>query len=230
MFGLPLDNTRLVVLSACDTGRAEATHANEVIGLVRALIYAGARTLVLSFWEVDSDATALWMRVSTMLRSLGPIAEAARVALTRVKSNPAYSHPYYWAAFDDRPLAWATCFGTSERAYPPLGGESTVQRSRQLRALRVRLSGGPISPDRDRRRHRSGRARRAVSVRGRALFRLPRVVVPSMLLILLPVVFLLCGSPDCDVRSSARRPDRRKDGPLCWRGAAWCWPSSRFSS
>ena len=54
MFGLPLDNSRLVVLSACDTGRAEATHANEMIGLVRALIYAGAGALVLSYWEVDS--------------------------------------------------------------------------------------------------------------------------------------------------------------------------------
>jgi len=99
MFGLPLDNSRLVVLSACDTGRAEATHANEVIGLVRALIYAGAGALVLSYWEVDSDATALWMRTFYEAALTRPIAEAARVALTRVKSDPAYSHPYYWAAF-----------------------------------------------------------------------------------------------------------------------------------
>jgi len=99
MFGLPLDNSRIVVLSACDTGRAEATHANEVIGLVRALIYAGAGALVLSYWEVDSDATALWMRSFYEAALTRPIAEAARVALTRVKNDPAYSHPYYWAAF-----------------------------------------------------------------------------------------------------------------------------------
>jgi CHAT domain-containing protein len=99
MFGLPLDNSRIVVLSACDTGRAEATHGNEIIGLVRALIYAGAGTLVLSYWEVDSDATALWMQSFYEAALTRPIAEAARVALMRVKSNPAYSHPYYWAAF-----------------------------------------------------------------------------------------------------------------------------------
>jgi len=99
MFGLPLDNSRLVVLSACDTGRAEATHANEIIGLVRALIYAGAGALVLSYWEVDSDATALWMQTFYQAALTRPIAEAARVALTRVKSDPAYTHPYYWAAF-----------------------------------------------------------------------------------------------------------------------------------
>jgi hypothetical protein len=97
--GLPLDNSRLVVLSACDTGRAEATHANEIIGLVRALIYAGAGALVLSYWEVDSDATALWMQTFYQAALTRPIAEAARLALTRVKSDPAYSHPYYWAAF-----------------------------------------------------------------------------------------------------------------------------------
>ena len=62
MFGLPLDRSRLVVLSACETGRAEATHGNEILGMVRALIYAGAGTLVLSYWEVDSAATALWMQ------------------------------------------------------------------------------------------------------------------------------------------------------------------------
>jgi CHAT domain-containing protein len=89
----------LVVLSACETGRAEATHGNEILGLVRALIYAGAGTLVLSYWEVDSDATALWMQTFYEAALTRPVAEAARVALVRVKSNPAYSHPYYWAAF-----------------------------------------------------------------------------------------------------------------------------------
>jgi CHAT domain-containing protein len=99
MFGLQLDNSRLVVLSACETGRAEATHGNETLGLVRALIYAGAGTLVLSYWEVDSDATAVWMQSFYEAARTRPIAEAARVALMRVKSSPAHGHPYYWAAF-----------------------------------------------------------------------------------------------------------------------------------
>jgi CHAT domain-containing protein/tetratricopeptide (TPR) repeat protein len=99
MFGLPLDNNRLVVLSACETGRAAATHGNEVLGIERSLIYAGAGTLVLSYWEVDSDATALWMQTFYQAASTRPMAEAARIAAQRVKANPAYSHPYYWAAF-----------------------------------------------------------------------------------------------------------------------------------
>jgi CHAT domain-containing protein len=99
MFGLPLEKSRLVVLSACETGRAEATHGNEILGMVRGLLYAGAGTLVLSYWEVDSEATALWMRTFYEAAFSRPMAEAARVALLRVKSQSAYSHPYFWAAF-----------------------------------------------------------------------------------------------------------------------------------
>lgn len=99
MFGLSLDKSRLVVLSACETGRAEATHGNEIIGMVRALIYAGAETLVLSNWKVDSAATALWMQSFYEAALSRSMPGAARAALVKVKSNPAYSHPYYWAAF-----------------------------------------------------------------------------------------------------------------------------------
>ena len=99
MFGLPLNKSRLVVLSACVTGRAEATHGNEVLGMVRALMYAGAGTLVLSHWEVNSAATALWMQTFYEAAQSRPLQEAARLALVKVKSDPAYSHPFFWAAF-----------------------------------------------------------------------------------------------------------------------------------
>ena len=99
MFGLPLDGARLVVLSACETGRAESTHANELMGMARALIFAGAGALVLSHWEVDSAATAEWMKVFYAEAANRPLAEAARTALQRLKARPEYQHPYYWAAF-----------------------------------------------------------------------------------------------------------------------------------
>jgi CHAT domain-containing protein/tetratricopeptide (TPR) repeat protein len=99
MFGLPLHESRLVVLSACETGRAKATHGNEILGMVRALMYAGAGSLVLSYWNVDSAATALWMQSFYEAALSRPLPEAARVALMKVKSKPEYSHPYFWAAF-----------------------------------------------------------------------------------------------------------------------------------
>jgi CHAT domain-containing protein len=99
MFGLPLDKARLVVLSACETGEAEATHADEILGPIRALLYAGAGALVVSYWKVDSAATAIWMRAFYRRSLRAPLAEGARLASMQVRSRPEYRHPFYWAAF-----------------------------------------------------------------------------------------------------------------------------------
>lgn len=99
MFGLPLDHARLVVLSACETGKANVTAGNEVLGMMRALLYAGAGSLVLSYWPVESDATALWMESFYRAAQSAPPAEAARRALQAVRNRPEYKHPYFWAAF-----------------------------------------------------------------------------------------------------------------------------------
>ena len=71
MFGLPLDKSRLVVLSACETARSEVSVGNEVQGMLRALLYAGANSLIMSYWQVDSDATAQWM-TSFFIRQRNP--------------------------------------------------------------------------------------------------------------------------------------------------------------
>jgi CHAT domain-containing protein len=99
IFGLPLEKTYLVVLSACETGISEATHANEILGMMRALIYAGADALILSQWKVDSASTALWMETFYREAQSKPLSEAARLALIKVKAHPQYGHPYYWGAF-----------------------------------------------------------------------------------------------------------------------------------
>jgi len=99
MFGLPLQKNTLVVLSACETGRVEATHSNEVMGMVRSLLYAGAGRLVLSSWEVNAGSTRLWMETFYQQGQSSSPAEAARLALVAVKSHPEYSHPFFWAPF-----------------------------------------------------------------------------------------------------------------------------------
>jgi CHAT domain-containing protein len=99
MFGLPLEQSRLVVLSACETGQAQATHANEVLGMVRALLYAGANTLILSGWKVHAASTGLWMQTFYQEAQNRSVGEAARLALMTVKRQPQYSHPYYWGPF-----------------------------------------------------------------------------------------------------------------------------------
>jgi CHAT domain-containing protein len=99
MFGLSLSKTSLVVLSACETGKAEATSSNEVLGMIRALLYAGASSIALSYWEVDAASTALWMETFHRMAQASPPAEAAREALRAVKNRPEFAHPYFWGAF-----------------------------------------------------------------------------------------------------------------------------------
>jgi CHAT domain-containing protein len=99
MFGLPLAKTGLVVLSACESGRAQSSVANEEVGMIRALLYAGAGSIVLSRWKVDAAATATWMETFHREAQRHSLPQAARTAVQAVRADPAFDHPYYWAAF-----------------------------------------------------------------------------------------------------------------------------------
>jgi len=99
MFGLPLSKNSMVVLSACETGIVTATHGNELMGMERALLYAGASTLVLTSWKVHAPSTALWMETFYREGQSKTPGEAARLALIAVKNDPKYAHPFYWAPF-----------------------------------------------------------------------------------------------------------------------------------
>jgi CHAT domain-containing protein len=99
MFGLSLEHTRLVVLSACETGRVHATRSNEVQGIPQALLFAGAQSLLVSAWEVDDKPTTEWMKIFYREAQTKSLAEAAREAVRERLRDPAYKHPRYWAPF-----------------------------------------------------------------------------------------------------------------------------------
>jgi CHAT domain-containing protein len=99
MFGLPLEKTRIVTLSACETGRVRTTRSNEIQGIQQALLFAGAQSLLVSAWKVDSDATSLWMQTFYREAQTKTPAEAARQAVRTVRRDPRYNHPFYWAPF-----------------------------------------------------------------------------------------------------------------------------------
>ncbi|MFO0701110.1 MAG: CHAT domain-containing protein [Nitrospira sp.] len=99
MYGLSLDVAKLVVLSACETGTVRATHANEVLGMVRGLLFAGADALLLSAWKIDDQATSQWMQAFYAAARIKPLAAAAREAIRDLKAKSGYQHPYYWSPF-----------------------------------------------------------------------------------------------------------------------------------
>jgi CHAT domain-containing protein len=88
----------LVVLSGCATGLNVVTPGDELTGLVRGLLQAGAQSLVLSLWDVHDDSTKEFMvEFYTQLQQGHSRAEAMQTASLRLReSRP---HPYHWAPF-----------------------------------------------------------------------------------------------------------------------------------
>ncbi len=88
----------LVVLSACETGLAKQAGGDELMGLTRGFLYAGAPCLIASLWPVRDDVTAQFMTTFyTHLRLGQPIATALRAAQLAVRA--VFPNPYFWAAF-----------------------------------------------------------------------------------------------------------------------------------
>lgn len=98
--GLNLWGTRLVTLSACDTGLGEVRNGEGVYGLRRAFTLAGAETLVMSLWPVSDQVTReLMTAFYTNLQHGQGRAAALRAAQLQLLKQPARRAPYYWASF-----------------------------------------------------------------------------------------------------------------------------------
>jgi len=98
--GLYLWGTKLVVLSACDTGVGHIENGDGVYGLRRALVLAGSESQVMSLWPVSDLATrALMVDFYQALRRGEGRSEALRNAQLNLLRDPKLSHPAYWASF-----------------------------------------------------------------------------------------------------------------------------------
>jgi CHAT domain-containing protein len=91
-------NAELVTLSACHTGVNTVFPGDELHGLMRGFLYAGAPSLVVSLWAVSDRSTSdLMQEMYSHIRAGKSKREALRLAQIKVKD--AYGHPYYWAPF-----------------------------------------------------------------------------------------------------------------------------------
>jgi hypothetical protein len=98
--GLRLSGTKLVVLSACDTGVGEVTVGEGVYGLRRALVLAGSESQVMSLWPVSDEGTReLMAAFYRALREGSGRTEGLRSAQLGLLANPDRAHPFYWASF-----------------------------------------------------------------------------------------------------------------------------------
>ncbi len=96
IFGLGLPGN-LVVLSACETGLGQLATGDEILGLTRAFMYAGAPQLIATLWEIDDQATSELM--DQLYAGLGKESAPAALREAQLKVRSRYPHPYYWAGF-----------------------------------------------------------------------------------------------------------------------------------
>jgi CHAT domain-containing protein len=97
---LNLWGTKLVTLSACDTGVGEVRNGEGVYGLRRAFLLAGAETLVMSLWPVSDTVTRQMMSAYYAgLKERHGRGDALRDAQLAMLARTNRQHPFYWASF-----------------------------------------------------------------------------------------------------------------------------------
>src|SRR6266566_980733 len=90
--------TNLVTLSGCQSGMNEVTANDDLLGFMRGFLYAGARSLLLSLWNVnDESTTALMVNFYREWQKGAAKSTALRSAMLAVRAD--HPHPFYWAPF-----------------------------------------------------------------------------------------------------------------------------------
>lgn len=101
IYGLKL-NSDMVVLSACETAKGQLQKGEGVIGLSRAFIYAGARSVLSSLWLIDDFSTKdimeqFYYQLSQGTSKTLAIKNAKKHFLNHAPNN--HKHPFFWAGF-----------------------------------------------------------------------------------------------------------------------------------
>jgi CHAT domain-containing protein/tetratricopeptide (TPR) repeat protein len=91
----------LVVVSACQTGRGKLLSGEGVIGLSRAFLYAGARAVIVSLWNVTDISTGQLMKsfYQHVTDGSSNVASLRRAKLQMIGGGKVTRHPYYWSSF-----------------------------------------------------------------------------------------------------------------------------------
>jgi CHAT domain-containing protein len=89
-------HAELVTLSACETGLGYDAGGDDLVGLVRGFLHAGARSLVVSLWMVEDESMARLMKSFYSFWLAGD-SKAKALQKSQLDLLKIYGHPFYWA-------------------------------------------------------------------------------------------------------------------------------------
>jgi CHAT domain-containing protein/Flp pilus assembly protein TadD len=99
LYGLNMDATRLMIISACETGKGELVSNEGVMSIARAFTYAGCSSVINSLWKADDNATsAILKQFHVYLQHGFTKSKALQLAkLDYIKGNSIHRSPEYWS-------------------------------------------------------------------------------------------------------------------------------------
>ena len=100
-------NSDLVVLSACETGLGKVSKGEGIIGLTRALLYAGTNNIVVSLWRVSDNSTAdlmidfydYFLKEREAENSMFAYSDYLRMSKLNMIKDEKFGHPFFWSPF-----------------------------------------------------------------------------------------------------------------------------------
>ncbi len=103
IFNLNL-NADLTVLSACETGLGKLIEGEGLIGLTRALLYAGSKNIIVSLWKVADKSTSdlminFYKNLLEAKQEKHEFSQALQQAKLKMIDEGKYAHPFYWSPF-----------------------------------------------------------------------------------------------------------------------------------
>lgn len=113
LYGLNMEATRLIIISACETGNGQLVNSEGVLSITRGFAYAGCASMVNSLWKADDEATAIILHQFHQYLQQGYTKSKAlrQAKLDYLHGNALYKNPGYWAHLiltgDTQPLVKA---------------------------------------------------------------------------------------------------------------------------
>lgn len=97
--GMDLENTDVTVLSACETGLGDIVNGEGVLGLSRAFLQAGSKSLIMSLWEVSDTATRDMMIAFYTNYLIHGFPKEKALHQAQLEIMETHEHPYFWGSF-----------------------------------------------------------------------------------------------------------------------------------